>query len=182
MADPVELMLNDLTQKYEEESVSEAFLRLYTEDEKFGRIFAKLHEQLNEHFIAINDRARSSRHYWAANSREFIALIDELNETMSTLRRAGVDVTFAKSYETGVRRCKPWLSMTYGSEVPEGFRSVEIIRYEPVFTRPETMIMLKKQSMTAKLQKVGEGSYAKVFSFIDPDYGIKFALKCAKKT
>ena len=28
---------------------------------------------------------------------------------------------------------------------------------------------------------VGEGSYAIVFSFIDPDYGIKFAVKRAKK-
>ena len=28
---------------------------------------------------------------------------------------------------------------------------------------------------------VGEGSYAIVFSFIDPDYGIKFAIKRAKK-
>ncbi|MFF4751520.1 protein kinase family protein [Streptomyces sp. NPDC002514] len=31
------------------------------------------------------------------------------------------------------------------------------------------------------MQLIGEGSYAKVFSFTDPDYGIKFAVKRANK-
>lgn len=87
MADPVELMLGDLTDKYAKKPASDAFMRLYTDDERFGRIFASLHERLNDHFVAINDRARSTRHYWADNSRALIALIDELAETIMTLRR-----------------------------------------------------------------------------------------------
>ena len=181
MADPVELMLGDLTDKYAKESASDAFIRLYTDDERFGRIFASLHERLNDHFVAINDRARSTRHYWADNSRELIALIDELAEIIGTLRRVGFDVSFREDYDAAVRRCKPWLSRGGGSAVPDDFEPIEVVRYEPVFVRPETTVKLKKQSATIKLQLVGEGSYAHVFSFVDPDYGIKIAVKRAKK-
>jgi hypothetical protein len=150
-------------------------------DERFGRVFASLHERLNDHFVAINDRARSTRHYWADNSRALIALIDELTETIGALRRVGFDVSFREDYDVAVRRCKPWLSTGGGSAVPEDFEPIEIVRYEPVFIRSETTVKLKKQSVALKLQLIREGSYAHVFSFVDPDYGIKIAVKRAKK-
>lgn len=34
---------------------------LYADDDRFGSVFASLHEQLNRHFEAINDRARSTQ-------------------------------------------------------------------------------------------------------------------------
>ncbi|SEQ09595.1 Serine/threonine protein kinase [Lentzea xinjiangensis] len=181
MADPVELMLGDLTDKYAQEPVSDAFIRLYTDDQRFGRTFASLHERLNDHFAAINDRARSTRHYWADSSREFISLIDELAETVGTLRRAGFEVAFREEYNAAVKQCKPWLSTSGGSTVPENFEPIEVVRYEPVFTRPETAVKLKKQITSVQLQMVGQGSYANVYSFVDPDYGIKVAVKRAKK-
>jgi tRNA A-37 threonylcarbamoyl transferase component Bud32 len=181
MPDPVELMLGDLAERYALASASDAFTRLYTDDEQFGRVFASLHQRLNDHFVAINGRARSTRHYWAGDSREMIALIDELGETLGTLRRAGFEVSFHKPYDAAVRRCEPWLSMTQGSSVPEDFELIEIVKYEPVFIRPGTTVKLTKQNASVKLQLIGQGSYAQVFSFVDPDYGIKFAVKRAKK-
>jgi tRNA A-37 threonylcarbamoyl transferase component Bud32 len=156
-------------------------MRLYLDDEQFGGVFASLHERLNEHFVAINDRARSTRHYWADNSRELIALIDELAETVGTLRRAGFDVSFREDYNAAVLRCKSWLSSSGGSAVPEDFEPIEIVKYEPVFVRAETTVQLKKRNATVKLQLIGEGSYVHVFSFVDPDYGFKIAVKRAKK-
>src|ERR1035437_3991175 len=38
-----------------------------------------------------------------------------------------------------------------------------------------------KRQAALQLKMVGEGSYANVFAFTDPDYGIKFAIKRAKK-
>jgi eukaryotic-like serine/threonine-protein kinase len=181
MADPVELMLGDLANRYAKEPASDAFTRLYIDDERFGGVFASLHERLNDHFVAINDRARSTRHYWADNSRELIALIDELGDAIGTLRRAGFGVSFREDYDAAVRRCEPWLSMNGGSAVPEDFEPIDIVKYEPVFVRSETTVQLKKQNATVKLQLIGEGSYAHVFSFVDPDYGIKIAVKRAKK-
>lgn len=174
-------MLGDLANKYAMEPASDAYMRLYADDERFGRVFASLHERLNDHFVSINGRARSTRHYWADNSRALIALIDELAETIGTLRRVGFDVSFRKDYDAAVQRCKPWLSTGGGSTVPEDFEPIEVIKYEPVFIRSETTVKLKKQSAAVKLQLIGEGSYAQVFSFVDPDYGIKIAVKRAKK-
>jgi serine/threonine protein kinase len=65
--------------------------------------------------------------------------------------------------------------------VPEDFEQIRLFKYQPVFTRPETTVRLKKRQSAVRLKMVGEGSYAIVFSFTDPDYGIKFAVKRAKK-
>jgi hypothetical protein len=59
---PRELMLEDLKAKYDAQAASPAFSRLY-DDEEFGHMFAVLQRRFNQHFDAINDRAKSSRHY-----------------------------------------------------------------------------------------------------------------------
>lgn len=181
MVDPVELMLADLTQRYARMPVSDAFMRLYADDARFGRIFASLHERLNEHFDAINGRAKTTHHYWADNSREMLALVEELGDTLDSLRSAGFEVAFSDDYRAAIDHCETWLSPSGGSTVPDDFQPIRLIKYEPVFTRAETTVMLKKQQTPVQLKMVGEGSYAMVFSFVDPDYGIKFAVKRAKK-
>lgn len=181
MADPVKLMLADLTARYAELPASEAFARLYVDDAQFGHVFASLHERLNQHFDSINGRAKSTKHYWADASRDMLAMIDELDDVLGSLKVAGFEVIFAAEYRAAIDRCKPWLSMTYGSTVPEGFEQIRLIKFESVFIRPETTVGLQKRQSAVQLKMVGEGSYAIVFSFIDPDYGIKFAVKRAKK-
>jgi eukaryotic-like serine/threonine-protein kinase len=90
-------------------------------------------------------------------------------------------VVFIADYRAAIDRCKPWLSMSYGSTVPEDFEQIRLIKFEPVFIRPETTVKLKKRQSAVQLKMVGEGSHAIVYSFIDPDHGIKFAVKRAKK-
>ena len=181
VADPVQFMLDDLISRYAEMPASEAFTRLYVDDTHFGQIFAILHERLNQHFDSINGRAKSTKHYWADSSRDMLALIDELDDVLDSLNVAGFEVVFTAEYRAAVDRCKPWLSMSYGSTVPEDFEQIRLIKFLPVFIRPETTVRLKKRQSAVQLKMVGEGSYAVVFSFIDPDYGIKFAVKRAKK-
>ncbi len=181
VVDSVGLMLADLTARYNETHASEAFTRLYVDDEQFGHVFAILHQRLNGHFDAINGRAQSTKHYWAESSREMLELIQDLNEVLGTLKTAGIEVVFSAEYRAAVDRCEPWLASSYGSEVPDDFERIRLIRYEPVFSRPETTVRLKKRESSVELKMVGEGSYAIVLSYIDPDYGIKFAIKRAKK-
>ena len=181
MADPTELMLADLSSSYAETKVSNAFLRLYVSDPQFGRAFASLHERLNEHFEAINDRAETTHHYWAENSREMLTLVKEVANFLGSLQHAGIQAHLAKPYMEAIKRCQPWLVRSGGSVIPDDFEQISIIKYESVFSRADTEIKLKKSSQRAQLQLVGEGSYAKVFSFTDPDYGIKFAVKRANK-
>lgn len=179
--DPVELMLADLVSRYAQASASEAFTRLYADDARFGHVFASLHERLNQHFEAINGRAKSTRHYWAEDSRAMLELLEELQDVRDSLKVAGVDVALADEYRAALDRCDPWLSMSGGSTVPEDFEKIQLIKYLPVFSRRETAVKLKKHDSPAQLKMVGEGAYATVFSFVDPDYGIKIAVKRAKK-
>lgn len=174
-------MLEDLRQKYAGIPTSNAFLRLYESNIHFGLIFASLHERLNEHFEGINDRADTTHHYWADPSRDMIALIKEIDEVLGSLKYANVEVNFSEEYRAAIESCKPWLKRSGGSAVPEDFEQIRIIKYEPVFTLSDAAIRLKKRGTDVQLQMIGEGSYAKVFSFIDPDYGIKFAIKRANK-
>lgn len=174
-------MLNDLMEKYVQTPIADAFMRLYRDDNRFSKVFSSLHERLNGHFLAINGRARSTRHYWAESSREMIALIDEIEEALDLLRTSGFEVSLLGDYQAALERCEPWLSLSGGSEVPEGFQRIKVIKYEPVFIRPEATLSLQKTKTSVPLKMVGEGSYATVYSFTDPDYGIKFAVKRAKK-
>ncbi|MEU3575659.1 protein kinase family protein [Streptomyces globisporus] len=150
-------------------------------DPQFGRAFASLHERLNEHFESINDRAETSQHYWAEQSREMIALIKEVTNFLNSLKQADIEVKLTEPYSEAIKECQSWLARSGGSAIPDDFKQVKITQYEPVFSRSDTEIKLKKSSQHTKLQLVGEGSYAKVFSFVDPDYGIKFAIKRANK-
>ncbi|WOT36825.1 protein kinase family protein [Streptomyces coeruleorubidus] len=181
MADPTELMLADLSNSYADTKVSNAFSRLYVSDPRFGRAFASLHEKLNEHFESINDRAETTHHYWAERSREMFALIKEITNFLDSLNHAGIQVHLAEPYASAIKSCQSWLVRSGGSTIPDDFEKIAIIKYEPVFSRPVTEIKLKKSSQRTRLQLIGEGSYAKVFSFTDPDYGIKFAIKRANK-
>lgn len=181
MASPDEFRLADLKAKYDERASSPAFTRLYEDDSEFGHMFSVLHERLNQHFDDINDRALSTHHYWADNSRDPIALTREIYDDLHELKRTGVEVRFAESYQEALERCKPWLSRSGGSTVPDDFRPIDVIRYEPLFSRAANSIRLAKQPDNLKLTMVGEGSYAHVYSYVDPDYDIKFAVKRAKR-
>lgn len=180
MADRVDFILADLREKYEAMPAARAFARLY-EDPEWGHMFAVLHRRLNEHFTDINGRARATHHYWADNSRDLLALIEEIQLDLHTLKRAGIEVALADSYQDALDRCRPWLSPSGGSTVPEDFELIEVIRYEQVFAHTAKSVRLKKQEAAVELKMVGSGSYAHVYSYVDPDYGIKFAVKRAKK-
>lgn len=181
--DPIELMLKDLDAQYRSQPAGEAFTRLYTDDRRFGHVFARLHERLNEHFDAINGRVKAkSLHYWASDSRDLLNLIDEIADTTRTLDQTGFPVTFAPDYRAELDRCQPWLRPSGGSPLPEDFTLIAIEKHRPVFGRSDTVVKLAKTTEPVPRHLVGGGSYAHVHSFTDPDYGIKFAVKQAKKT
>lgn len=180
MANPVDFMVDDLREKYEALPSSRAFDRLY-DDPQWGHMFAVLHKRLNEHFADINGRAETTCHYWADNSRDLLSLIHEIEIDTHTLGRAGVEVELATSYQDALERCRPWLSPSGGSSVPGDFEPIEVIAYEPVLVHATRSVKLQKHQEAIKLTMVGTGSYAHVYSYVDPDYGIKFAVKRAKK-
>ena len=181
MASPEHMRLADLKTKYAQLPSDFAFTRLYEDDSEFSQVFSVLHEKLNGHFDAINDRASKTRHYWAESSRDLIALTREIRHVLFTLKQAGAETTLVPAYQAALESCRPWLKTGGGSTVPEGFTEFDVIRYEPVFRHATDTIKLDKQRETAKLTMVGEGSYALVYSYVDEDYDKKFAVKRAKR-
>ncbi|GAB3799321.1 hypothetical protein [Micromonospora zhanjiangensis] len=173
-------MLDDLRAKYAAQEASQAFLRLY-DYQNFRHMFAVLHERLNGHFESVNDRARSTHHYWAESSRDLIALIDELNQDLQGLNHAGIEVALDERYKEAIRRCDPWLSSSGGSKIPDDFEQIMVVKYEPIFLQSDMAASLKKRQSAVSLKMEGQGSYAIVYSYVDPDYGVKFAIKRAKR-
>jgi hypothetical protein len=143
-ADNLTWLLDDLEARYEERPASPTFSRIYEEVDRWGHMFAVLHEELNGHFDAINGRAASTRHYWADNSRGFLQLIKDLKGDLYALKRGGVDAQLVESYQRAIERCQPWLSPSGGSTVPDDFEPVEIIQYDQIFNQTALSVTLKK--------------------------------------
>lgn len=177
-----ELATADIVERFREQPAKPKFERIYRDDSDFSHVYAVLHGELNRHFIAINDRAKTTQHYWAQNSRDFLELIEEVNRVRHTLRLAGVEVEVAPEYEEAIERCEPWLTPSGGSPVPDGFKAIDLLEYEPAFREDSKSTVLKKSSERPNQTMIGSGSYANVYSYIDPDYDIKFAVKRAKKS
>lgn len=170
------LVMNDIDERYQHLAASPKYERIY-EGDRFAEAFAYLHEQLDRHFQGINGRAESTRHYWAENSREFISLISQVYQELRNFKLAGVDVTLARDYEDAIERCRPWLSPSGGSAVPDDFHPIEVIEYDRVFLVDSTVVELEHSLQSVQLEHVGSGSYGSVYSYTDPNYGIKFAIK-----
>lgn len=179
------LVLRDLEEKYAPEPVSPKFERIY-QDMTLGHMRSVLHEKLNRHFLAINDRAETTRHYWADPSRDLIALIKELRQDLHNLRRVGTPLKLVDAYETVLERCEPWLSQSGGSTIPEDFELIEVLEHEEAIIDASgavgTLKNFTEGELSVKRQIIGEGSYAQVFRYIDPNYGKTFAVKRAKKS
>lgn len=78
--------------------------------------------------------------------------------------------------------CKEFLLESGGSPIPEDFKKIDIIEYEPIFSISNTIeIKHKDKIICASLKLIGEGSYANVFKYKDEFYNKNFVLKRAKK-
>ncbi|MBM4124956.1 MAG: protein kinase family protein [Nitrospira sp.] len=174
-------MLQDLRDRYVEIEVDPLFLRLYAGLGAGGRMFANFHQRLNALFDFMNRKARMNRHFNAEDSRQLIGLIDEIGDAKQVLGRGGLEFVVADSYRQVIEDCRKFLVDSGGSPIPEDFEAIELVKYEPVFMMPETRMHLPERRSTVELQMIGSGSYAKVYRFIDPEYGIPFALKRAKR-
>lgn len=143
---------------------------------------AVLHERLNGHFSEINGRIATTRHYWAENSRALIQLIQDTRQDLHNLARAGTPISISEDYERVIERCAPWLSPSGGSTIPDDFSPIELIEYEPIFHTDDRVTLDENRISAVPLKMIGEGSYATVYYYEDPLYGVRFAVKRARKT
>ncbi|MET4609467.1 tRNA A-37 threonylcarbamoyl transferase component Bud32 [Rhodococcus sp. PvR044] len=189
MTTPAERRLERVLRQYNAELVNLDYLELYTghrnpfaSRDTLKHAFASIHERLDLQFVFMNGKARDgqSGHFNAQNSRTLLDLIDEVRELKNALEMTGRSLTLAPEYERALEGSKTWLRPSDGSPIPEGFTPVLVEKYDTVFGLSDTAIKLADHSKV-NLVLVGEGSFAFVHKFVDPNYDLTIARKRLKR-
>lgn len=161
-------------------------------NEDLRKILAAFHTNLNKWITVINEDIRttydedgnlaySGGYFHAQDSRDYLALIEKIDSLRSKLKSSEYEFRFCKDeYDDFIRRARRFVVKSGGSTIPEGFAPVEIEDLNPIFELVSGVtITNENKKIYASMKSVGEGSYAKVFSYIDPTYDIPIILKRA---
>lgn len=168
----------------EYDGASDAFLELYgSEPPELAAIYSAFHQRINKllHFMNSKIYGSGGGHFNADPSREFIALLQELQEVRATLKRVGIVVEIRSDYKKVLEDCEAFLVSSGGSTIPDDFGRVQLERYEAVFSTGGA-VAPARAAERPPLTLVGEGSFAFVHKFRDPILDADVALKTARKT
>lgn len=169
--------------RFDRAEIDSTYLDLYKREQVVPRAFASIHKGLDAEFKWMNYKARngSSGHFNAENSRNLLHLIDRLKEARTVLSKAGHDLVMNPEYQRVIESAPAWLVDSGGSAIPEGFTPIEVESYAPVFSLGDQAVTLA-DSRSVKLTPIGEGAFAVVHRFVDPNYGLTLARKKLKPT
>lgn len=142
--------------------------------------FASLHERLDHELEFLNYKIGVNGHFNAENSRNLLGLIEEVAALKIALEKNGQSLTIAPEYKRVLEESKDWLLETGGSPIPDDFTRVSVEKYDTVFGLADEAVVLADHSQVP-LTVVGEGAYAIVHKFVDPNYDITFARKKLKR-
>lgn len=181
MPSPDELRLQDLEERFASVEVAPAYSRLYDEPGLTSKMFGFYQERLTALFEFMNYKASTNGHFKAGESRELIALIRDIGETGAFFVRLGTPFTIDERYQRAMDYSSTFLRESGGSPIPEGFVPIELLKYEPAFTTIGAVAHVPERTEPPKLTMIGSGSYANVYRYTDPFYGIRFAVKRMKR-
>lgn len=188
-----------LKRKYLEYDLSylEDFYDMYSfvPNEDLRKILAGFHSNLNNWITVMSNDIRttydeddnlvySGGYFHAQDSREYLSLIEKIDELRSKLKSSEYQFRFCKDeYDDFVRRTRRFVVKSGGSTIPEGFEPIDIEDLNPIFELDSGVVITNEnKKIYASMRCVGEGSYAKVFSYVDPTYNIPIILKRALPT
>lgn len=176
-------------------SFQEDFYDLYdfVPNSNLRTLLAVYHTQLNKWFATMNsdlryefdddgNRINKGGYFHAQDSRDFLDVIDSLDQLRTKCNSTEYSFQFCnEKYANTIKQCRRFVVKSGGSSIPEGFGPIEIVDLSPIFNMVKSVgIANGKQTIYANLKSIGEGSYARVFSYIDPTYSIPIVLKRAK--
>lgn len=113
----------------------ETILTIYSDyPGTYGAIFACLHDRLNKLMASMKRRKDNNDLYFtAAESRELIEIINDLEKFTANLSKLGIKVRIEETYRQFLDECKAFLQPSGGSTIPENIE-ISIIEYDPVFS------------------------------------------------
>lgn len=176
---------------------NEDFYELYSfvPNDDLRKIIASFHTNLNKWMAVINRDIRttyddegelkySGGYFHAQDSRDYLDVLDKIDTLRRKLNSSEYAFRLCKdTYDDFIRRTRRFVVKSNGSTIPEGFEPIEIEDMNPVFELISNIeIISGNKKEFANLKLIGEGSYAKVFTYSDPIYNIPIVLKRALPT
>lgn len=165
--------------------INDKYAYLYEDvyDNKMQIMFSTLHNLLIVNFKEMNSKLptkNDTAHFWAESSRNLLFAIDTICEVQQNLEESDLSFDIDDYYKNLIEKAKGFLNSTNGSEIPSNMNKVNLYCTKPIFIKRDSISLnhIGKQSHS-DLKLIGEGSYAKVFSYYDPVYDRKFVLKRA---
>lgn len=169
------------------EYINIEFIDLYLsfKSDKLQKIFSTIHHLMIKNYKIMNQRLPTKEygaHFWAEPSRELLLAIDVVTGMQRALKNTKFSFLFDEYYKKIIVESEGFLSNSGGSEIPPNMEKVQLYYTIPIL-KPNNVISinpLSENNKTVDIKFIGEGSYAKVFSYIDPFYKRKFVIKKAK--
>lgn len=165
----------------------------FVPNETLRQLLAAFHTGLNKWFTVINSDLRyqhdeegnikyTGGYFHAQDSRDYLALINVIDTLKSKLKSTEYSFRLcSEHYDDIIRRCRRFVVKSGGSTIPEDFTPIVIEDLNPIFQMEKTVAVKSEQrTIYANMKPIGGGSYADVFSYQDPNYDMKIALKRAK--
>lgn len=167
----------------------------FVSNDDLRKLLATFHTNLNKWITILNNDIRTiydeegqlkycGGYFHAQDSRDYLDLIERIDTLRSKLKSSKYEFRLCKdTYDDFIRRTRRFVVKSGGSTIPEGFEPVETEDLSPVFELVNGVaISRENKKIYASLKSVGEGSYARVFSYVDPTYNILIILKRALTT
>ena len=167
----------------------------FVSNDDLRKLLATFHTNLNKWITILNNDIRTiydeegqlkycGGYFHAQDSRDYLDLIERIDALRSKLKSSKYEFRLCKdTYDDFIRRTRRFVVKSGGSTIQEGFEPVETEDLSPVFELVNGVaISRENKKIYASLKSVGEGSYARVFSYVDPTYNIPIILKRALST
>ena len=167
----------------------------FVSNDDLRKLLATFHTNLNKWITILNNDIRTiydeggqlkycGGYFHAQDSRDYLDLIERIDALRSKLKSSKYEFRLCKdTYDDFIRRTRRFVVKSGGSTIPEGFEPVETEDLSPVFELVNGVaISRENKKIYASLKSVREGSYARVFSYVDPTYNIPIILKRALST
>jgi len=166
--------------------IDEEFRGIYSDvsNDELQYLFTILHSKLISLFRDMNMRLPTNKytaHYWADQSRELITCIDVSLNTYYSVQGSKYEFNINNYYLKKFDECRQFLSRSGGSELPADMDKIQLYYKTPIFTITNKVnIRAINDNLDANLSMIGEGSYALVYKYKDPNYNKNIVIKRAK--
>ena len=162
----------------------------FVNEEKLRKALSILHSELNESFKVLNSRINIEYdesgtekyvggYFKADDSRKYLSLIEKIEDLIKKLSKTQYPISLVCYCKNIIDKSKKFVVKSGGSTIPIDFKPIQIEEFNPIFILSDSVELSSKRY--TKLKPIGNGSYANVFSYLDPIYNKKFVIKRARK-